>query len=115
MNKEQTRIKLRKYIKEILDKNKIQNCFMTSDDTMDYPYTVLDVKESNDEIYSPFYLEAETWDFGDNTTQIEKICDSIKELLDEHQEILEEFAIKIYFSGCNTNYDEKDKEKNANL
>lgn len=111
VDKEETRIKLRKYIKEILDKKNFQNCFMTSDDTMDYPYTVLDIKESNDEIYSIFYLEAETWDYGDDTTQIEKICDSIKVELDGHQEVLEDFAIKIYFSGCVTNYDEDKKIK----
>lgn len=103
--KETTRIKLRKNIKELLSET-IENCFMTSDDTMEFPYTVLDVKESNDEIFIPFYLEAETWDSGDDTTQIETICDSIKEKLDGYQAILEDFAIKIYFSGCVTNYDE---------
>lgn len=105
MDKETTRIKLRKHIVELL-KGVVQNCFMTADDTMEFPYTVLDVKESNDEIYIPFYLEAETWDSGDDTTRIEKICDTIKEKLDDYQIFLEGFAIKIYFSGCNTNYDE---------
>lgn len=105
VDKETTRIKLRKHIKELLD-NVVPNCFMTADDTMDFPYTVLDVKESNDEIYIPFYLEAETWDSGDDTTQIENICDAIKEKIDEYQAFLDSFAIKIYFSGCNTNYDE---------
>ena len=113
MDKEQTRIKLRKYIKSKLNENNVQNCFMTADDTMEFPYTVLDVKERNDEIFTPFYLEAETWDCGDDTTQIENICDSIKEALDEHQAVLEDegFAIKIYFSGCITNYDEDKKIK----
>ena len=101
MDKETTRIKLRKHIKEILDKI-VPNCFMTADDTMNFPYTVLDVKESEDEVY----LEAETWDSGDDTTKIENICDLIKEKLDEYQEFLDDFAIKIYFSGCNTIYDE---------
>ena len=105
MDKETTRIKLRKHIKELLD-NVVPNCFMTADDTKDFPYTVLDVKESNDEIYIPFYLEAETWDSGDDTTQIENICDAIKEKIDGYQAFLDSFAIKIYFSGCNTNYDE---------
>lgn len=105
VDKETTRIKLRKHIKELLD-NVVPNCFMTADDTMDLPYTVLDVKESNDEIYIPFYLEAETWDSGDDTTQIENICDAIKEKIDGYQAFLDSFAIKIYFSGCNTNYDE---------
>lgn len=105
MDKEKTRIKLRKHIVKLLN-NTVKNCFMTADDTMEFPYTVLDVKESNDEIYIPFYLEAETWDSGDDTTQIEEICDSIKEKLDGYQEILEDFAIIIYFSACNTNYDE---------
>lgn len=105
MDKETTRIKLRKHIKELLD-NVVPNCFMTADDTMNFPYTVLDVKESNDEIYIPFYLEAETWDSGDDTTQIENTCDAIKEKIDGYQAFLDSFAIKIYFSGCNTNYDE---------
>ena len=105
VDKETTRIKLRKHIKELLD-NVVPNCFMTADDTMDFPYTVLDVKESNDEIYIPFYLEAETCDSGDDTTQIENICDAIKEKIDGYQAFLDSFAIKIYFSGCNTNYDE---------
>lgn len=107
MDKEEktTRIKLREHIKKILDKV-IQNCFMTADDTMEFPYTVLDVKESNDEVFYPFYLEAETWDSGDDTTRIEQTCDLIKDKLDEYQAILEDFAIKIYFSGCVTNYDE---------
>lgn len=103
--KETTRLKLRKHIKELLD-TVIQNCFMTADDTMDFPYTVVDVKESNDEVFFPFYLEAETWDSGDDTTRIERTCDLIKDKLDEYQAILEDFAIKIYFSGCITNYDE---------
>ena len=111
VDKETTRIKLRKHIKELLD-NVVPNCFMTADDTMDFPYTVLDVKESNDEIYIPFYLEAETWDSGDDTTQIENICDAIKEKIDGYQAFLDSFAIKIYFSGCNTNYDE-DKTKKS--
>ena len=110
MDKVNTRIKLRKYIKELLN-GIVESCFMTADDTMEFPYTVLDIKESNDEIYCPFYLEAETWDYGDDTTQIENICDSIKEKLDEYQAILEDFAIKIYFSGCNTNYDDDKKIK----
>lgn len=105
VDKKTTRIKLRKHIKELLDKI-VPNCFMTADDTMDFPYTVLDVKESNDDIYIPFYLEAETWDSGDDTTQIENICDAIKEKIDGYQAFLDSFAIKIYFSGCNTNYDE---------
>ena len=105
MNKETTRIKLRKHIKKILD-TVITNCFMTADNSMQFPYTVLDVKENNDEIYVPFYLEAETWDSGDDTTQIENICDLIKEKLDGYSTFLEDFAITIYFSGCNTNYDE---------
>lgn len=105
VDKETTRIKLRKHIKELLEEI-VPNCFMTADDTMDFPYTVLDVKESNDEIYIPFYLEAETWDSGDDTTQIENICDAIKEKIDGYQAFLDSFAIKIYFSGCNTNYDE---------
>lgn len=107
MDKEEktTRIKLREHIKKILDKV-IQNCFMTADDTMEFPYTVLDVKESNDEIFYPFYLEAETWDSGDDTTRIEQTCDLIKDKLDGYQAILDDFAIKIYFSGCVTNYDE---------
>ena len=50
MDKETTRIKLRKHIKELLEMI-VPNCFMTADDTMEFPYTVLDVKESNDEIY----------------------------------------------------------------
>lgn len=107
VNKEEktTRIKLREHIKKILD-NVVQNCFMTADDTMKFPYTVLDIKESNDEIYYPFYLEAETWDYNEDTTKIEQICDLIKEKLDGYQAVLEDFAIKIYFSGCNTNYDD---------
>lgn len=107
MDKEEktTRIKLREHIKKILDKV-IQNCFMTADDTMEFPYTVLDVKESNDEVFYPFYLEAETWDSGDDTTRIEQTCDLIKDKLDGYQAILDDFAIKIYFSGCVTNYDE---------
>jgi len=96
VDKETTRIKLRKHIKEILDKI-VPNCFMTADDTMNFPYTVLDVKESEDEVYIPFYLEAETWDSGDDTTKIENICDLIKEKLEDDKDPKNYAAMKYLF------------------
>ena len=106
MDKVDARIKLREHLKTLIEENEIQNCFMTADETMEYPYTVLDIKEGNNEIYTPFYLEAETWNSGDNTAEIEKICDKLKSVLDNYRYVSDEFTLLIYFNDCVTNYDE---------
>lgn len=99
----------RLYIREKLKKDidaVVENYFLTSYAKAKYPYAVLDIKEIDDQIYIPYILEIEIWDKGDDTSNIEKICDDLKELLNNKTCIEDNYAYIIWFASCITNVDE---------
>lgn len=100
------RIEIRKKIKEQIDPI-VHNYFLNAHPNLKFPYSVSDIKEGNDEVHLPYYLEIEIIDEASDTTKIETICDELKEKLDRKREVTENFAYVIYFDSCNTKIDEE--------
>lgn len=106
MSKEKSdRLYIRKKLKTEISKV-VDNYFLTAHNKAKYPYAVLDIKETDDQNYIPYYLEIEVWDKGDNTTTLETICDDLKSLLDRKRVVEDNYAYIIWFSGCITNIDD---------
>ncbi len=99
------RLFMREEIKEQVD-NVVHNYFLTSYNKAKYPYAVIDIKELDDEVYIPYALEIEIWDQGDDTTEIEIICDDLKLLLNKKREVKTNYAYVIFFSNCLTVLDD---------
>lgn len=106
MSKEKSdRLYIRKKLKTEISQV-VDNYFLTAHNKAKYPYAVLDIKETDDQNYIPYYLEIEVWDKGDNTTTLETICDDLKSLLDRKRVVEDNYAYIIWFSGCITNIDD---------
>lgn len=106
MSKEKSdRLYIRKKLKAEISQV-VDNYFLTAHNKAKYPYAVLDIKETDDQNYIPYYLEIEVWDKGDNTTTLETICDDLKSLLDRKRVVEDNYAYIIWFSGCITNIDD---------
>ena len=106
MNKEKPRIFIRKEIKETIDPI-VHNYFLNAHSDSEFPYSVSDIKEGNDEVHIPYYLEIEIIDANNDTTEIEQICDDLKSLLDRKREVKDNYAYVIFFEGCSTKIDEE--------
>lgn len=104
--KENPRIFIRKEIKKEIEKI-VKSYFLNAHSDSEYPYTVSDIKESNDEVHIPYYLEIEIIDAENDTTTIENICDDLKNLLDRKQKISNNYAYVIFFNGCTSKIDEE--------
>lgn len=106
MSKEKSdRLYIRKKLKAEISKV-VDNYFMTAHNKAKYPYAVLDIKETDNQNYIPYYLEIEIWDKGDDTTNLETTCDDLKSLLDRKRVVEDNYAYIIWFSGCITNIDD---------
>lgn len=106
MSTEKPRIFIRKELKKIIDPI-VKSYFLNAHPDAEFPYSVSDIKEGNDEVHIPYYLEIEIQDETNDTTEIETICDDLKELLDRKSEMHDNFAYVIYFNSCNTKIDEE--------
>ncbi len=106
IEKEKPRIFIRKELKKEIDKV-VHNYFLNAHPDSEYPYSVSDIKENNDEVHIPYYLEIEIQDATNDTTQIETICDSLKKLLDRKREVKDNYAYVIFFDSCGTKIDEE--------
>ena len=106
VEKEKPRIFIRKELKKEIDKI-VHTYFLNAHSDSEFPYAVSDIKESNDEVHIPYYLEIEIQDATDDTTQIETICDELKSLLDRKKEMKENYAYVIFFDSCSTKIDEE--------
>lgn len=100
-----SRIYIREKLKQDIQKV-VDNYFLTAHNKAKYPYAVLDLKETNDQVYIPYYLEIEIWDKGDDTSKLELICDDLKKLLDKKRCVDENYAYVIFFESCVTNIDD---------
>lgn len=104
--KEKPRIFIRKELKKEID-TVVHNYFLNAHPDSEYPYSVSDIKENNDEVHIPYYLEIEIQDAANDTTKIETICDSLKELLDRKRAVTDNYAYVIFFDSCSTKIDEE--------
>lgn len=104
--KKKARIFIREALKKEIDKV-VNTYFLNAHNDTKYPYAVSDIKESNDEVHIPYYLEIELQDATNDTTKIEEICDDLKSLLDKKREMTEHYAYVIFFDSCNTKIDEE--------
>lgn len=100
------RIFIREELKKEID-TVVHNYFLNAHPDSEFPYSVSDIKESNDEVHIPYYLEIEIQDATNDTTQIETICDSLKELLDKKRKVTDHYAYVIFFDSCSTKIDEE--------
>lgn len=103
---EKPRIFIRKELKKEIDKV-VHNYFLNAHPDSQYPYSVSDIRESNDEVHIPYYLEIEIQDAANDTTEIETICDALKELLNRKMAVTENYAYVIFFDSCSTKIDEE--------
>ncbi len=104
--KEKPRIFIRKELKKEID-TVVHNYFLNAHSDSEYPYSVSDIKENDDEVHISYYLEIEIQDAANDTTKIETICDSLKELLDRKRAVTDSYAYVIFFDSCNTKTDEE--------
>ena len=100
------RIFIRKELKKSIE-TIVTAYFLNAHPDSKFPYSVSDIKESNDEVHIPYYLEIEIQDETNDTSQIEKICDELKNLLDRKREMYENYAYIIFFDSCSTKIDEE--------
>lgn len=90
-----------KEIKPIID-----GYFLTTYNKAKYPYAILDIKELDNEVSTQYLLEIEIWDKREDTTELETICDQLKEILYLKRVIQENYAYVIWFNSCLTDKDE---------
>lgn len=84
----------------------IESYFLTTYNKAKYPYAVLDIKELDNEVLTQYLLEIEIWDKREDTTDLETICDELKEILHLKRVIKENYAYVIWFNSCLTDKDE---------
>lgn len=106
MIKEKPRIFIRKKLKGQID-SVVHTYFLNAHSDSIFPYAVSDIREGNDEVHIPYYLEIEIQDETDDTTKIETICDDLKNLLDRKKEVTDDYAYVIFFDSCSTKIDEE--------
>ena len=86
--------------------NIVESYFMTASSKAKFPYATIDLKEIDDEALTQYSLDIEVYDKHEDTSKLEKICDKLKNELDGKRVISENFAYKIWFNDCLTNFDE---------
>lgn len=84
----------------------IESYFLTTYNKAKNPYAVLDIKEIDNEVLTQYLLEIEVYDKREDTTQLETICDDLKELLNKKRVIKENYAYAIWFNSCLTDNEE---------
>lgn len=84
----------------------VSNYFLNSYNKAKYPYAVLDIKEIDDEVLTRYSLDIEVWDKKEDTTELETICDDLKQLLNLKRVIEENYAYVIWFNSCLTDKEE---------
>lgn len=104
--KQKPRIFIREELKKEIDKV-VHTYFLNAHSDSQYPYAISDIKESNDEVHIPYYLEIEIQDATNDTTKIETICDDLKKLLDRKRKVDNNYAYVIFFDNCSTKIDEE--------
>ena len=82
MNKQEPRVFIRQQIYKEVNPI-VESYFMIAHNTSKFPYATIDVKEIDDEAYSRYSLEIEVFSKKEDTTELEKICDSLKETLNK--------------------------------
>ncbi len=86
--------------------NIVESYFMTASAKAKFPYATIDLKEIDDEALTQYSLEIEVFDKHEDTSNLEIICDKLKNELDGKNVVSENFAYKIWFNDCLTNFDE---------
>lgn len=86
--------------------NIVESYFMTASPKAKFPYATIDLKEIDDEALTQYSLDIEVYDKHEDTSELEKICDKLKNDLNGKRVISENFAYKIWFNDCLTNFDE---------
>lgn len=105
MNKQEPRVFIRQQIyKEI--NTIVESYFMNAHNKSNFPYATIDVKEIDDEAYSRYSLEIEVFSKKEDTTELEKICDNLKETLNKKRVIADGYAYVIWFDTCLTDKEE---------
>jgi hypothetical protein len=95
------REQLHEEIKSIVD-----NYFFTTYNKAKYPYAVTDIKEIGNEVLTQYSLDVSVYDKKEDTTELETVCDKLKEILDTKKGIKENYAYAIWFNTCLTDKEE---------
>lgn len=105
MNKQGPRLFIRK---EIYNKVNgiVESYFMIAHKTSKFPYATIDVKEIDDEAFTRYSLEIEVFSKKEDTKELEKICDDLKEILNKKRVIEDGYAYAIWFDTCLTDKEE---------
>lgn len=84
----------------------VESYFLTTYNRAKYPYAVVDIKEIDNEVLTQYLLEIEIWDKKEDTTQLENICDDLKNLLNKKRVMQNNYAYVIWFNSCLTDREE---------
>ena len=105
MNKQEPRVFIRQQIcKEV--NPIVESYFMIAHNTSKFPYATIDVKEIDDEALTRYSLEIEIFSKKEDTTELEKICDNLKEKLNRKRVVADGYAYVIWFDTCLTDKEE---------
>lgn len=99
------RMFIREQLYEIIN-NIVESYFMKATPKAKFPYSTIDLKEIDNEVLTQYSLEIEVFDKHEDTSKLEEICDKLKNELGDKKVISENFAYKIWFNDCLTNFDE---------
>lgn len=105
MNKQEPRVFIRQQIYKEINPI-VESYFMNAHNKSNFPYATIDVKEIDDEAYTRYSLEIEVFSKKEDTTELEKICDSLKETLNKKRVIVDGYAYVIWFDTCLTDKEE---------
>lgn len=99
------RIFIREQLKKEIDPI-VENYFLNAFNKAEFPYAVLDIKEIDNEVLTQYLLEIEIWDKKEDTSNLETICDELKQILNKKKAIKENYAYVIWFNSCITDKEE---------
>lgn len=105
MNKQEPRVFIRQQIYKEVNPI-VESYFMIAHNTSKFPYATIDVKEIDDEALTRYSLEIEIFSKKEDTTELEKICDNLKEKLNRKRVVADGYAYVIWFDTCLTDKEE---------
>lgn len=105
---------LKKALKTLFQSSITQVFYNQASSTATFPYLVYEFRSVNNEISTDYIVEADVWDKGMETVNIDNICDELEEL---HQYVYTDNNIqfRLYFESRQSIIDENKELKRRRL
>lgn len=101
MSKQEPRVFIRQQIYKEINPI-VESFFMVAHNDSKFPYATIDVKEIDDDAYTRYSVEIEVFSKKEDTSELEKICDELKQTLNQKRVIIDGYAYVIWFDTCLT-------------